>query len=232
MKKSFAYKIYSKNVIEKITKKVNMLGEKNKITVEMFLNLRFFFTLFVFIISFLIFSHGYLIAPILACVIYFGSEYLFLDYPAMRRGKRLEKEALFFFEVFGLTLEGGRTLKHALDLTTSNIDSELSDEFKRTLAEVRLGKSLNEALEDMKLRIPSDSICNTLLNMVEANTFGSNIVTSIHNQVDYLREKQMLEVKEMIAKLPTKVSIISVVFFVPIMMLIILAPVLINYLMK
>jgi len=50
--------------------------------------------------------------------------------------------------------------------------------------------------------------------------------------MEYLRNKQMLDVRAEIAKLPTKVSVISVLFFVPIMLLIILAPVLIHYITK
>ena len=232
MKKTFAYKIYSKDGINKINKKICMLGNKSKVTVDSFLNLRFIGTIFTFVTLFVIFKKGYIIAPIVSILVYFGSEYIFLDYPAMKIAKVLEKEALFFFEIFSLTLESGRTLKHALTLTTNNIDSELSNEFKKTLEEVRLGKSLNDALEDMKKRIPSEAINNTILNMVEANLFGTNIVLSIDNQLQYLRNKQLLNVKETIQKLPTKVSIISVVFFVPIMMLIILAPLLIRYLLK
>ena len=159
-------------------------------------------------------------------------EYLVLDYQAKIRGKSLEKEALFFFEVFVLTLESGRNLRQALILTTENVDSEISNEFKKTLAEVRLGKSLNEALESMKKRIPSDTINNTILNMIQSNTFGNSMVDSIYNQIEYLRNKQMLDVRAEIAKLPTKVSVISVLFFVPIMLLIILAPVIIQYITK
>ena len=128
-------------------------------------------------------------------------------------------------------MESGRNLGHALQLTTLNIDSELSSEFKKTLEEVKLGKSLNEALNDMKKRIPSEAINNALLNMVESNLFGNSILTSMNNQIDFLREKQMLDVKSEINKLPTKVSIISALFFVPIMLLIILAPVLLDYIL-
>lgn len=94
---------------------------------------------------------------------------------------------------------------------------------------MKLGKSLNEALNDMKKRIPSEAINNALLNMIESNLFGNSILTSMNNQIDFLREKQMLDIKAEINKLPTKVSIISALFFVPIMLLIILAPVLIQY---
>ena len=65
--------------------------------------------------------------------------------------------------------------------------------------------------------------------MIQANTYGTNIIDSMYNQIDFLRNKQLLDVKAEIAKLPTKVSVISVLFFVPIMLLIILAPVLIKF---
>ena len=155
-----------------------------------------------------------------------------LDWQIKKRVKTLEKEALFFFEVLTLTLEGGRNLKRALSLTVSNIDSEIALEFKKTLEEIEYGKSLNESLKAMKKRIPSDTINNAILNMIGSNTFGNSITSSMYNQIEYLRNKQMLDIKAEINKLPMKVSIISVVFFVPIMLLIILAPVLINYLMK
>lgn len=232
MKNKLVTKIYRKKTVEKIENKIKLLGINSKLDVAFFLNLRLLLTLFVFVLILFFNKFGYLMAPIIAIMFYVLFEYFVLDYPSLKRGKKLEKEALFFFEVLALTLEGGRTLKHALSLTTQNVDSELSSEFKKTLAEVRLGKSLKEGLEDMKKRIPSDTINNVILNMIESDTFGNSIVSSMYNQIDYLREKQMLNVKAEIAKLPTKVSVISVLFFIPIMLLIILAPVIIQYISK
>lgn len=232
MRDSIIHKIYREKTINKIDAKVKLLGVYNHYDVVTLLNTRLILTILIFI-GILIFSkYGYFLAPILAIMFYVLSEKIVLDYQIKQRVKKLDKEALFFFEVLVLTLEGGRNLKHALSLTVENIDSEISEEFKKMLAEVKLGKSLNESLESMKKRIPSDTINNTLLNMIQSNTFGNSIVDSMYNQIDYLREKQMLDVKAEIAKLPTKVSVISVLFFVPIMLLIILAPVLIEYISK
>jgi len=50
----------------------------------------------------------------------------------------------------------------------------------------------------------------------------------MYNQIDFLREKQILEIKGQINKIPNKVSIISVIFIVPLIMLLILGPYLIN----
>lgn len=232
MKNKLVTKIYRKKTVEKVEDKIKLLGINSKLDGAFFLNLRLLLTLFVFVVILFFCKLGYLMAPIVAIAFYILFEYFVLGYPAIKRGKKLEKEALFFFEVLALTLEGGRTLKHALSLAAQNVDSEISSEFKKTLAEVRLGKTLKEGLEDMKKRIPSDTINNVILNMIESDTFGNSIVSSMYNQIDYLREKQMLNVKAEIAKLPTKVSVISVLFFIPIMLLIILAPVIIQYIAK
>lgn len=232
MKNNIAFKIYRKKSIEKIDSKVKLLGIYNNLQTLTFLNIRLILTIVIFVLVLIISQYGYILAPIVVALFYIFSEYYVIDYKIKIRRKKLEKEALFFFEVLTLTLEGGRNLKHALELTAENIDSEISAEFKKTLAEVKLGKSLNESLEAMKKRIPSDTINNSILNMIQSNTFGNSIIDSMYNQIDFLREKQLLDVKAEIAKLPTKISIISVIFFIPIMMLIILGPVLIQYIMK
>lgn len=230
MRDSLFVKIYPKRTIDRVERKIKLLGVSNHYNLFAILNFRVIISLILFVIILIVSDIGYILAPVVAILFYYLSEKILLDYPIKKRAKKLEKEALFFFEILLLTLEAGRNLGHALNLTTANVDSELSLEFKKTLSEVKLGKSLNEALNDMKKRIPSEAINNAILNMVESNIFGNSIVVSLTNQIDFLNNKQMLDVKAEINKLPTKVSIVSVVFFVPIMLLIILAPVLIRYL--
>ena len=81
----------------------------------------------------------------------------------------------------------------------------------------------------MQENIPSESINNIILALNQANMYGSSIIDTMYNQVDYLREKRKLEIKAEISKVPVKVSIISVLFFVPLILLIILGPVILTY---
>ena len=106
---------------------------------------------------------------------------------------------------------------------------ELSREFKETLREVTFGKSLVEAVNDMQERIPSESINNIILSLNQANFYGNNVIDNLYQQVDYLREKRKMEVKAKISKIPIKISVISVLFFVPLMLLIIISPILLSY---
>lgn len=231
MKRSFATRIYSKKGYAKIERKFKLLSITDTDKVDDFLNSRLILCLLIFCVLLVWSKSGFILAPLLTLITYIGYEYLYLDYRIKKRQRILENEAIYFFEVLALTIESGRNLKGAIEVTTRAIDNEISKEFKRALSEVDMGKSLSEALDNMKKRIPSDTINNAVLNITQSNIFGSSIINSLYNQIDFLREKQIQDVKTEIVKLPTKISAVSVVFFVPIMLLLILAPVVLNYLL-
>ena len=88
---------------------------------------------------------------------------------------------------------------------------------------------MNEALTDMQERIPSEIINNIILSLTQSNLYGNSIIDNLYSQIDYLREKRKLEVKGRISKVPIYISVISVLFFVPLLLLIILGPVILNY---
>lgn len=225
-------RVYSEKSITKAEKKIKLLGYLCNYRAEDLLNIRLLAGIAIFV-SLIIFNpRGYYLAPIIVVIFHFGSEYIILDYPIKKRCKKLEEEAIFFFEVLSLTIQSGKNLVTALSITAKNVDSELSKEFEKSLKEMKLGKSFSEALTDMKERIPSDTINNAILNIVQASIFGNNIEESLNNQLDFLRDKRLLDIKSAIGKLPTKISIISVLFFIPIILLVILAPVLVEFITR
>ena len=226
----FIRKLFREKDIEKIDEKIQMLGSWVKFDALTFIFLRLVTTLLVLLLFTYILSVGYIFAPFVAIVYYYLFYYILIESKIKRRIKKLDKEALDFFEILTLTLESGRNLESALEITCFNIDSELSNEFKKTLFEMKFGKSLVEALDDMKKRIPSESINNIILNITQTSIFGSSILDTMYNQIEFLRDKQILEIKEQINKIPNKISIISVIFVLPIILLLILGPIFINFL--
>lgn len=226
--KNIITKIYRESEVKRISEKIMMLNSYplNEIN---FLNIRLITSLIIFFITLLIFKTGYILSPIIALVYYYLFEYIFLDTFIQNRIKKLDREALTFFEILTLTLESGRDLEKALEITVLNVNSELSQEFKKTLFEVKFGKSLLEALNDTKKRIPSETINNIILNITQTNIFGNRIIDTMYSQIEFLRDKQVLSIREQINKLPNKISIISVIFIVPIILLIVLGPFLISF---
>lgn len=231
MKSGFIRKIYTDATIKKISVKIKQLGT-TKWNAISFQNARILTTIIAILIALYSFDFGYIFGPLAGITWYYLFYYLFLESPVNKRGQKLNKEALDFFEILTLTLESGRNLENSIEIAAANVDSELSSEFKRALVEVKLGKSLMEALEDMKARIPSETINNIILNITQTEVFGNNILQTMYNQIEFLREKEVYEIKGQINKIPNKISIISVLFVLPLILLIILGPYLIQLLTK
>ena len=226
---SIAPKIYTKKSIDKTKKKVELLGVNCKLDPIKFLNFRLISTIILFfIILLLIDNYGYIYAPILSILYYIGIYYYVIDYQIKKRIRTLENEAVYFFEVLTLSVEAGRNLKTALEVTCDNIDSELSLEFRKALSEINYSKTLEEALDSMRKRIPSGNVNNIILNISETAMFGGNVIETLYNQIDFLADKRLQDIRSKIAKLPIKISVISVLFFVPLMLLLILGPVIIS----
>ena len=224
------YNIHSKTTLEKYQKKINLLGYKKSYDANIFLNIRLISSVFIFFVVLYFSKLGVVVAPLVTLAYFIFLPKIYIDKKVEKRANKLDNEAMYFFEVLTLSLETGRNLKTALELTADNIDSELSDEFRKTLSEVKYGKGLSEALDDLKLRIPSDTINNIILNISQSNVFGNSIIETMYNQIDYIRDKRIMNTKAAINKIPLKVSVISVVFFIPILLLLILSPVIIDYL--
>ncbi len=228
-KTKFIKRVYNQKEIDSIDYKLKCIGPDTKFDVTSFCLVRLITTLLVFFITIFITNYGYVYAPFVAVGYYYLFYYLNITKKLEARNRRLEHQALFFFEILSLTLESGRNLENALIVTCDNVDSEISSEFKKALDEMKFGKSLIEALEDLKKRMSSDIIGNIILNIIQTNRFGNSILDTLYNEVDFLREKELLSAKEQINKIPNKVSIISVLFIVPLIIILLLGPYLIEF---
>ena len=228
MENKIIYKIYRKQTTDDITNKLKSLGSDTKFSTSSFCNTRVLTAITVFFLCLFIFKNGYIYAPFIALGYYYLFYYIFITNKIKKRTLKLDYEALNFFEILTLTLASGRNLEEALRVTCDNVDSELSNEFKEALKEMNYGKSLIESLESLKKKIPSETINNIILNIIQTNEFGNSILETMNSQIDFLRQKQILEIKGQINKIPNKVSIISVIFIVPLIMLLVLGPYLIE----
>ena len=229
-KEEFIERIYTKKYIDKQKAKIKLLGTGNKLDVYDLMIVRLLSSVVLFILILYLFNAGYIWAPLITLAYYFLFTRVALDDKLRKRTIKLENEAMHFFEVLTLSLETGRNLVEAIEVTTANVSGILSDEFKETVREVNFGKSLNEALSDMQYKIPSDTINNIILSLTESNLYGNSIIQNLYNQIDFLREKRKMEVKGRISKVPILISVISVLFFIPLLLLIILGPILLEYL--
>ena len=230
IKEELIKKIYPKSIIDLYNKKSLYLNIRDKNYLIDFLFIKLFASILIFFLSFIIINRNLIIAILITFIFNYLYNYLKYEKKLIIREKLLEKEAGLFFEVLVLTLKSGKNLHDSLKLASHNIDSTLALEIRECLNELEYGKSLIEALNDYKLNVPSENIRNILDSIIDSYTSGKDMIDSISKEIELLSEKRIYEIKGYINKLPIKISVISVFILIPLMLLLILSPVLLDLL--
>lgn len=232
MKESYyrlSRRMYSVKTIQHYMEKAKLLGHDNLEGIIRFLNIRLFLGILLFFYLLIILEVNIILILLFTILFYQAFSYLVFDFQIKQRAKLLEKEAIYFFEVLELSLASGKNLIQSFKVTTSSIDNELSNEFKKVLKEIEYGKSFYDAFTDLRKKIPSDVIQNVILNIVEAYTSGGMITKTLSDQIDFIRTKRVMEIKKEMNQIPIKVSVVSVFLFIPLVLLLVLSPVILEY---
>ncbi len=223
-------KIYRYQTIVKYENKMKFLGYQDQKKVFQFLNTRLLVSVFLFF-YFLIFSSYHIVAAITISTLFFlFFTYCMIDYPMKKRIQSLEKDAIYFLEVLILSLDSGKSLIQGLELTIEVVDNSLSKEFKNAFREMNYGKSFHEALINLRKKIPSDILQNVILNISETYTSGGDITNTLRQEIDFIQNKRVMDIKNTMNQIPIKISVVSVFLGIPLVLLLILAPVILEYL--
>lgn len=98
---------------------------------------------------------------------------------------------------FALTLANGLkatpAIGAALDHVTGLMEGPISQEFQLALKEVRLGRSLDEALGAVALRCNSQKLAIVLVSLLIGRQLGGNLVKTLETTASTLRELERLE---------------------------------------
>ena len=199
-----------KNKKNRISRKLQLMGLH--LNYKVFGYMRLVSTIILFIGLLFLSPYGYIVAPICALIYYFLLEYIILDWGIKRRKRLLESQANSFFRTFLLLLKSGRGIKNSLILTTSVLDNELSYEFRKELGNIKNGKTLEEGLSSLTLRIPSLIINNIITSVIEASRYGNNVLESILLQLEYIKEIEEKRVLRSYRVVPYKAALLSLMF--------------------
>lgn len=198
------------NSYNRIKDKLNMLGFV--INPLVFIYMRLISSLILFLVLLFAIPYGYIIAPIVTVLYYIFVEIIIIDLAIKGRIRELEDDAICFMPIFLLAVKSGRNIKKSLQYTTDIIDNTLSKEFKRVLFDEKIGKSFDDALLELKKRIPSDIVVNMIVSIIEANRMGNNVNDSINSQLNYLKDRKNKKILNTYKVVPLKMAIVSVIF--------------------
>ncbi len=143
---------------------------------------------------------------------------------ASQRRRRIFRQLPDMLDLITLSIEAGLAFDGAVHEAIKRFKGPLSDELKKAMREVTLGKPRAQALRDMAERLKLEDISLLVSAVHQAEVLGSPITDSLKALSVELRKKRLRMIREQIAKLPVKLIFPLVLFIFPTLLIVILGP--------
>ena len=157
-----------------------------------------------------------------------GLGFFLPDFWLSRRIKARQKEILLAIpdtlDLLTISVKAGLGFDAALGKVVEKTQGPLTDEFRRTLAEVRIGKPRRDALREMVARTNVPALTNFISAIIQAEQLGVAIARVLEVQSEQLRIQRRQRAEEMAAKAPIKMLFPLVGCIFPSMFIVILGP--------
>jgi len=127
-------------------------------------------------------------------------------------------------DLLTISVRAGLGFDAALAKVVEKLEGPLVDEFRRALAEVRVGKARREALRDIVPRTEVVPLTNFIGAIIQAEQLGVSISKVLQVQSEQLRIERRQRAEEMAAKAPIKMLFPLVGCIFPSLFIIILGP--------
>jgi tight adherence protein C len=162
----------------------------------------------------------------------FGFGYLMPEFWLGSRIKARQKVILKMIpdtlDLLTISVRAGLGFDAALAKVVEKLPGPLTDEFRRALAEVRVGKARRDALRDMVPRTNVAPLSNFIGAIIQAETLGVSISKVLQVQSEQLRIERRQRAEEQAAKAPIKMLFPLVGCIFPSLFIVILGPAIIS----
>jgi tight adherence protein C len=165
---------------------------------------------------------------IVACLVFATLGFLTPEFWLSRRIKRRQKLILLAvpdtLDLLTISVRAGLSFDGALAKVVEKTHGPLSDEFRRALAEIRVGKVRRDALRDVVGRTDVPALSAFIGAIIQAEQLGVSISKVLQVQSEQLRIERRQRAEEQAAKAPIKMLFPLVGCIFPSMFIVILGP--------
>ena len=131
-------------------------------------------------------------------------------------------------DLLTISVRAGLGFDAALAKVVEKLPGPLSDEFRRALAEVRVGKARRDALRDIVPRTQVQPLSNFIGAIIQAEQLGVSISKVLQVQSEQLRIERRQRAEEQAAKAPIKMLFPLIGCIFPSLFVVILGPAIIS----
>ncbi|MHB1132082.1 MAG: type II secretion system F family protein [Chloroflexota bacterium] len=141
-----------------------------------------------------------------------------------KRKKSILKALPDSLDLLTISVEAGLGFDAALNKVAQKWATPLSEEFARTLAEMRMGKGRRDALKDLAARTDVADMNAVLSSLIQADQLGVSIAKILRVQADQMRVNRRQRAEQQAHQAPVKMTFPLVFLLFPAMLIIIVGP--------
>jgi tight adherence protein C len=124
-------------------------------------------------------------------------------------------------------VEAGQSLDQSIIRVSKEIRAgypALADEFEMVSHEIKAGKDKSTVLRDMAERSGVMDVASFTTVLIQSQQFGTSIADALRVYASEMRDKRVMRAEEKANKLPTKMTLATMMLTVPPLLIILIGP--------
>jgi tight adherence protein C len=157
--------------------------------------------------------------------------YLMPKYWVTRRQQGRQEEITCGFpdalDMMLVCVEAGQSLDQSIIRVSKEIRAgypALADEFEMVANEIKAGKEKSTVLRDMAERTGVSDVASFTTVLIQSQQFGTSIADALRVYASEMRDKRVMRAEEAANKLPTKMTLATMMLTVPPLLIILIGP--------
>ncbi|MFZ2957016.1 MAG: type II secretion system F family protein [Candidatus Ozemobacteraceae bacterium] len=141
------------------------------------------------------------------------------------RQQNIEYELPYTIDLLSLSIEAGLDLTGGIaKIVEKSRPTDIVMEFQMFLNDIKLGKTLEEALTEMAERVQVLSFFSFVSSLIQAQRLGAEIGPTLRAQAEQMRYQRMILAEEKVNQLPVKLLVPLVIFIFPSIFVMVMGP--------
>jgi len=141
-----------------------------------------------------------------------------------RRQKEIVRGMPDALDMLTICVDAGAGLDSAMLKISQKWRNAIATEFGKVVAEIRIGMTRHEALQNMANRANVPDLSSFVAVLLQADQFGLSIATVLHTQSEQMRARRWQRAEEEARKVPTKLLFPLVFMVFPAMLAVTIGP--------
>jgi tight adherence protein C len=153
--------------------------------------------------------------------------YLFLKNKISRRQLSIKRAFPDALDLLLICVESGMSIEAAFRRVSNEIGSQsvpLAEEFMLTTAELAYLQDRRQAYENLSKRVDLEGVRSVCVALQQSERYGTPLGQTLRVMAQENRDMRMSEAEKKAAALPPKLTVPMILFFLPVLFVVILGP--------